>query len=156
VSRRPVALVSALTAADYLLWNWALSGGHEVLALVAGLTLPPLVAACALMFALGLARVLGRSSQRSAAFAGALAGTLASSIASSLASVRRRRRLAAARRRALSPRVSLPRSTEPAGKLARREARTRILADAETPPSSPDGLPASNGAPARSSRKLAA
>lgn len=156
MSRRPVALVSALTAADYLLWNWALSGGHEVLALVAGLTLPPLVAACVLMFALSLVRVLGRTSQRSAALAGALASTLASSIASSLASVRRRRRLAAARRRALSLRASLPPSTKPAGELAHDEVRTRILADAQTPLSSPDGLPAPNGVPARSSRKLAA
>ena len=31
---------------DYLLWNWSLNGNHDVLALVSGLTLPPLALAC--------------------------------------------------------------------------------------------------------------
>jgi hypothetical protein len=91
VSRRPVAVVSALTLGDYMLWNWALGAGHDVLALAAGLTLLPLGAACLLMLALTLVPVLARSSQRSAA----LAGSLASSVISS----RRRRRLALAERR---------------------------------------------------------
>jgi hypothetical protein len=42
VSRRPSVFVLALTVGDYLLWNWSLNGGHDVLALVSGLTLPPL------------------------------------------------------------------------------------------------------------------
>lgn len=32
----------ALTVGDYLLWNWSLNGNHDVIALVSGLTLPPL------------------------------------------------------------------------------------------------------------------
>jgi hypothetical protein len=35
--------VLGLTVGDYLLWNWSLNAGHEVLALASGLTLPPLV-----------------------------------------------------------------------------------------------------------------
>jgi hypothetical protein len=42
VPRRPPVFVLALTVGDYLLWNWSLNGGHDVLALVSGLTLPPL------------------------------------------------------------------------------------------------------------------
>lgn len=60
VPRRPLALVSVLAAGDYLLWNWSLQGNHDVLALVSGLTLPPV--AIALMWLLGLnaARLLAR------------------------------------------------------------------------------------------------
>jgi hypothetical protein len=57
-------LVSGLTACDYLLWNWALNSHQDVPALVAGLTLPPLAAACLLMLVLGLARLVGRSANR--------------------------------------------------------------------------------------------
>jgi hypothetical protein len=64
VSPRPLVLVSGLTAGDYLLWNWSLNAHHDVPALVAGLTLPPLAAASLLMLVLGLARVLGRSANR--------------------------------------------------------------------------------------------
>ncbi|HEY7830447.1 MAG TPA: hypothetical protein VIC06_07785 [Solirubrobacteraceae bacterium] len=55
-----MALVSVLAAGDYLLWNWSLQGNHDVLALVSGLTLPPV--AIALMWLLGLnaARLLAR------------------------------------------------------------------------------------------------
>ena len=42
MSRRPLVFVSGLTVGDYLLWNWSLNGNHDVLALVSGLTLPPL------------------------------------------------------------------------------------------------------------------
>jgi hypothetical protein len=65
VSPRPLAVVTGLTACDYLLWNWSLGGGHDVLALISGLTLPPLVAASALMIALTLARLISRSAARS-------------------------------------------------------------------------------------------
>jgi len=49
MSPRPLALVLGLTAGDYLLWNWSLSGNHDVPALVSGLTLPPLAAASMLL-----------------------------------------------------------------------------------------------------------
>jgi hypothetical protein len=54
-----------LTLGDYLLWNWSLNGNHDVLALVSGLTLPPLVIACLWLLALTLARLLARSTRRS-------------------------------------------------------------------------------------------
>jgi hypothetical protein len=65
VPHRPLALVSGLTLGDYLLWNWSLSGNHVVLALVSGLTLPPLAVACVWLLALGLARLIARLTRRS-------------------------------------------------------------------------------------------
>jgi hypothetical protein len=64
VSYRPLAFVSVLTLGDYLLWNWSLNANHDVLALVSGLTLPPLLLACAWLLAVGLIRLLGGSSRR--------------------------------------------------------------------------------------------
>jgi hypothetical protein len=64
VSHRPLALVSGLTVGDYLLWNWSLTNGHDVLALIAGLTLLPLGAACVWLLILSLARLLARSARR--------------------------------------------------------------------------------------------
>jgi hypothetical protein len=52
-----VVVVSGLTVADYLLWDWALAGGHDVFAVVAGLTLPPLVLAWLWLLGLTLARL---------------------------------------------------------------------------------------------------
>jgi hypothetical protein len=66
VSHRALALVSALTAGDFLLWNWSLSGGRVVLALVSGLTLPPLCAACLLLLAVNAARLASLLTRRSA------------------------------------------------------------------------------------------
>jgi len=66
VSYRPLALVSGLTLGDYLLWNWSLNANHDVLALVSGLTLPPLALACAWMIALTLIRLVGGTTRRSA------------------------------------------------------------------------------------------
>jgi hypothetical protein len=50
--------VSGLTVGDYLLWSWSLGGNHEVLALVSGLTLPPLAVACLWLLVLGFARLI--------------------------------------------------------------------------------------------------
>jgi HAMP domain-containing protein len=66
VSHRPLVFVSGLTVGDYLLWNWSLNGGQDVLALVAGLTLPPLLVACLWLLALSLARLLARHTRRPA------------------------------------------------------------------------------------------
>jgi hypothetical protein len=60
VHHRPLALVSALAGGDYLLWNWSLQGNHDALALVAGLTLPPLAIALIWLLALNAARLLAR------------------------------------------------------------------------------------------------
>jgi hypothetical protein len=61
VSHRPLAIVSGLTIGDYLLWNWSLNGNHDVLALVSGLTLPPLAIAFLWLVALTVARLLAGS-----------------------------------------------------------------------------------------------
>jgi hypothetical protein len=65
VSHRALLLVSGLTLGDYLLWNWSLNHNRDVLALVSGLTLPPLALACLWLLALTLARLLARSARRS-------------------------------------------------------------------------------------------
>jgi hypothetical protein len=64
VSLRPLVFVSGLTFGDYLLWSWSLNGNHEVLALVAGLTLPPLAVACLWLLALSGARLIARTARR--------------------------------------------------------------------------------------------
>jgi hypothetical protein len=63
VSHRPLATVSGLTIGDYLLWNWSLNANHDVLALVSGLTLPPLAIAFVWLLALTVARVIARTSR---------------------------------------------------------------------------------------------
>jgi hypothetical protein len=56
--------VLGLTVGDYLLWNWSLNGNHDVLALVSGLTLPPLALASIWLLAITLTRVVGRLARR--------------------------------------------------------------------------------------------
>jgi hypothetical protein len=63
VPYRPLAIVSGLTIGDYLLWNWSLNANHDVLALVSGLTLPPLAIACLWLIALTAARLLARTTR---------------------------------------------------------------------------------------------
>ena len=58
MSRRPSVFVLALTVGDYLLWNWSLSANHDVLALVSGLTLPPLVLVSLWILAAGAMRLV--------------------------------------------------------------------------------------------------
>lgn len=64
MSRRPLVLVSGLTVVDYLLWNWSLNANRDVLALVSGLTLPPLVIALVWLLAVTFARLVARSASR--------------------------------------------------------------------------------------------
>jgi hypothetical protein len=61
VPYRPLAIVSALTVGDYVLWNWSLGANHEVVALVCGLTLPPLGIAFVWLAVLSAARLVARS-----------------------------------------------------------------------------------------------
>jgi hypothetical protein len=61
---RPLALVSLVAFGDYLLWNWSLSANHDILALVSGLTLPPLLIAFAWLFVLSAVRLIAGSAQR--------------------------------------------------------------------------------------------
>jgi hypothetical protein len=65
VSYRPLAFVSGLTLGDYLLWNWSLNANHDIVALVSGLTLPPLLLSCVWLLAVSLIRLVGGSSRRS-------------------------------------------------------------------------------------------
>ena len=55
------ALVSllVLTAADYVLWDWSIAEGHDIVSLVAGLTLLPLAAVSLGGLVLAGARALG-------------------------------------------------------------------------------------------------
>ena len=61
MSHRPLVLVSGLTVGDYLLWNWSLNGNHGVLALISGVSLPPLAVACLWLLALSVARLIAHS-----------------------------------------------------------------------------------------------
>lgn len=82
VSRRPLVFVSGLTLGDYLLWNWSLNGNHDVIALISGLTLPPLAVVSLWLLALSTARLLAhlarRPKRRSALGPRRTAGTSAS------------------------------------------------------------------------------
>jgi hypothetical protein len=65
VLHRPLALVSVLTAGDYLLWDWSLGDNHEIPALAAGLTLPPLGIAFILLLAINVGRLFASTAARS-------------------------------------------------------------------------------------------
>ena len=64
MSQRPLVLVSGLTIGDYLLWNWSLNANHAVIALISGLTLPPLALATLWLLALSLGRLIARNARR--------------------------------------------------------------------------------------------
>jgi hypothetical protein len=64
VSHRPLVLVSGLTIGDYVLWNWSLNSNHDVLALVSGLTLPPLAVVVIWLLAISATRLVARSARR--------------------------------------------------------------------------------------------
>jgi hypothetical protein len=59
--------VSGLTLGDYLLWNWSLGRSHDVLALVSGLTLPPLAVVFVSLIVLVVARLIAGSARDSRA-----------------------------------------------------------------------------------------
>jgi hypothetical protein len=60
---RPLAVVLVLAGADYLLWNWSLSHSHDILALVAGMTLPPLLIALAWLLVVGSGRLIAHTAR---------------------------------------------------------------------------------------------
>jgi hypothetical protein len=66
VSQRPLVLVSGLTIGDYLLWNWSLNANHAAIALISGLTLPPLALAAIWLLALSVTRLIARAAPRGA------------------------------------------------------------------------------------------
>jgi len=59
VRPRALAFLLVLTVADYLLWNWSIARGHDIVSLVAGLTLLPLGTVSIAQLALGTARIVG-------------------------------------------------------------------------------------------------
>jgi hypothetical protein len=63
MSRTRLVLVTALTLGDYVLWNSSLDGRHDALAIVAGLSLPPLALAWLWLAALTVARALARGTR---------------------------------------------------------------------------------------------
>jgi hypothetical protein len=66
--------VLGIAIGDYLLWNWSLNGSHDVLALVSGLTLPPLVVAGLWLLVLSVADLIAARVRRPSARARAGAG----------------------------------------------------------------------------------
>jgi hypothetical protein len=67
VPQRPIrslAVVGVLALGDYLLWNWSLGANHDVVALVAGVTLIPLLIAVAWLVVVAVARLLAHVAQR--------------------------------------------------------------------------------------------
>jgi hypothetical protein len=59
VRLRALVFLLVLTAGDYLLWDWSIADGHDVVSLVAGLTLLPLAAVSLGGLVLSGARLLG-------------------------------------------------------------------------------------------------
>jgi hypothetical protein len=64
VSRRRPVFVLGLTVGDYLLWNWSLNGNHDVVALISGLSLPPLALVSFWLLAVASAELAGMLTRR--------------------------------------------------------------------------------------------
>jgi hypothetical protein len=123
VSHRPLAIVSGLTIGDYLLWNWSLNGNHDALALVSGLTLPPLAIALLWLIALTVARLFAdsrRSDGPARRAVGARRARFGSVRLARLRPAARSRRSAAAQSvsRSQSPPSPSPTSSRPSRKIA--------------------------------------
>jgi hypothetical protein len=71
VRLRVLAFLLVLTAGDYLLWDWSIADNHDIVSLLAGLTLVPLAAVSLAQLVLAggrlMALLLGRSSTSAAA-----------------------------------------------------------------------------------------
>jgi hypothetical protein len=52
-------MLLVLTVGDYLLWDWSIANAHDIVSLVAGLTLVPLAAVSLVQLALASGRLLG-------------------------------------------------------------------------------------------------
>jgi hypothetical protein len=59
VRLRALPFLLVLTAGDYVLWDWSIADGHDIVSLVAGLTLLPLAAVSIGGLVLAGARLLG-------------------------------------------------------------------------------------------------
>jgi hypothetical protein len=65
VRLRALLFLLALTAGDYLLWKWSIAGGHDVLSLLAGCALVPLIAISAYRLVLAGASLLSHAARHS-------------------------------------------------------------------------------------------
>jgi hypothetical protein len=124
--RRPLAAVSLLALADYLLWNWSLDGSHDILALVSGLTLVPLLIALAWLIFVGATRLLAAMTRRAQAI----------STARAVATAARRRR-ARARAHGAGSAAGTRRSTAAARSARERHAVAGTGAGEKSPQASP-------------------
>ncbi len=61
---RSLAVVGLLALGDYMLWNWSVGANHDVVALVAGVTLIPLLIALAWLVMVALGRLLAHLAHR--------------------------------------------------------------------------------------------
>ncbi len=61
---RPLACVLLLSLGDYALWNWSLSANHDIVALVSGMVLIPLLIASVWLLALAGTQLLARAARR--------------------------------------------------------------------------------------------
>jgi hypothetical protein len=59
VRLRALPLLLAMTTGDYALWDWSIADGHDVVSLVAGLTLIPLAAVSLAGLVLAGGRLVG-------------------------------------------------------------------------------------------------
>jgi hypothetical protein len=58
VRLRVLPLLLAVVAADYALWDWSIASGHDIVSLVAGLTLLPMAVIALGMLVVATARLL--------------------------------------------------------------------------------------------------
>lgn len=61
---RSLAVVGVLALGDYMLWNWSVGANHDIVALVAGVTLIPLLIALAWLVVVAVARLLAHAAHR--------------------------------------------------------------------------------------------
>ena len=61
---RSLAVIGVLALGDYMLWNWSVGANHDVIALVAGVTLIPLLIAFTWLVVVAVARLLAHAAQR--------------------------------------------------------------------------------------------
>jgi hypothetical protein len=67
VPQRPIrslAVVGVLALGDYVLWNWSVGANHDVVALITGVALIPLLIALAWLMVVAVARLLAHVAQR--------------------------------------------------------------------------------------------
>lgn len=72
---RSLAVVGVLALGDYMLWNWSVGANHDVIALVAGVTLIPLLIALAWLVVVAAARLLAHAAHRPPAGGAGARGT---------------------------------------------------------------------------------